>query len=108
MLASASGGFEIVLTPQMMALVPAIAILLQILKGVPAMEKVKPWFPLISLGVAIALAMILKMGTGTEDQLIAGITMGLATSGGYDVARMQTKSAASASTQTAAADRATP
>jgi hypothetical protein len=92
-LAAAEGGsFEVVLTPQMMALVPAIAIVLQILKGIPALDKVKPWFPLLALGVSVALAMVLKMGTDTASQLVAGITMGLATSGGYDVARMQAKS----------------
>lgn len=89
----AAGGetMEIVLTPQMLSIIPLLAVALQMLKGIEPLAKLKPWFPLLSILVAMGLAVVMKMGVELQDQLFAGIVMGLATSGGYDAAKLPTK-----------------
>jgi len=87
---------NVTLTPQMLTIIPALMMLIQMLKAIPAVEKIKPWMPLIAVGIAVGLAVILKMGTDPVTQIMSGVTMGLATAGGYDMARMPTKATAPA------------
>ncbi len=79
------------LTPQMLTVIPLLAMALQVLKGLEPLAKLKPWFPLIAVGAAMALAVVLKMGAELPDQLMAGVVMGLATAGGYDASRIAAK-----------------
>ncbi len=87
---------NVTLTPQMLTIIPALMMLIQMLKAIPAVEKIKPWLPLITVGIAVGLAVVLKMGTDPVTQIMSGVTMGLATAGGYDMARMPTKATAPA------------
>jgi len=92
LLAAAEGGtLELTLTPQMLAIIPLLAVAMQMLKGLQPLQKLKPWFPLLSVGVAIGLAILMKMGPDLQGQALAGIVMGLATSGGYDASRVASK-----------------
>ena len=65
-----------------------VGIILQLLKKIDFIAKAKPWFPFISMGVATALAMLLKIA----DPVQAGLVIGLVTSGGYDLIKAPTKS----------------
>lgn len=105
---------EITLTPQMLSIIPLLALAVQMLKGMEPLAKLKAWFPLLTIVVAMALGVLFKMGTDLQSQLIAGVIMGLATSGGYDAARMSAKvteanaTAAANAAATPVADRAQP
>lgn len=91
-MAVASGEtMEVVLTPQMLTVIPLLAMAIQMLKGIEPLAKLKPWFPLLTIAVSMGLGVLLKMGTDVQSQLMAGVVMGLATSGGYDAARLSTK-----------------
>ncbi len=89
---------NVTLTPQMLTIIPALMMLIQMLKAIPAVEKIKDWMPLIAVAIAVGLAVILKMGTDPVTQIMSGVTMGLATAGGYDMARMPTKASTAAGT----------
>lgn len=82
---------QIVLTPPMLSIIPMLAVVLQVVKGIPFIQKHTAWFPVVAIAIAVFVAVATKMGVTTADQIIAGITMGLATAGGYDVAKMTTK-----------------
>lgn len=105
----AQGGdlMEITLTPQMLTIIPLLAVAMQMIKGLDPLARLKPWFPLLSVVVAVALAVLMKMGDDLQAQVLAGIIMGLATSGGYDAAKLPTKVAARAP-EPPAADRGAP
>jgi hypothetical protein len=92
LLAAAEGGtMELTLTPQMLTVIPLLAVGMQMLKGIEPLAKLKPWFPLLTIGIAVGLAILMKMGADSQTQVLTGVIMGLATSGGYDAARLPTK-----------------
>jgi len=74
---------QITLTPEMMALVPLVAAILQVIKRVSWFQddKVKAWLPFVSVGVSLGLAYLTKM----EDPILPSIIIGLVASGGYDL-----------------------
>lgn len=72
---------NITLTPQMLALVPVVAAILQMVKRVPQIEQIKGWLPFASLGIALGLCYI----TGVKEPILPAIVIGLVASGGYDV-----------------------
>jgi len=82
---------QVTLTPQMLATIPLLAVAMQFLKGIEPLAKLKPWFPLLTLALAIGAAILMGMGDSLESRLLNGIIMGLATAGGYDAAKMPTK-----------------
>ena len=82
---------EITLTPQMLTIIPMLAVSMQMLKGIEPLQKIKPWFPFLTIGISIGLSILMKMGGDIQAQVMAGVVMGLATSGGYDAAKMPTK-----------------
>jgi len=84
------------LTPQMLTVIPILAVAMQMVKGLAPVEKekVKPFLPFVAVAAAIVLAILMKMGTGLEDQVVSGIIMGLATAGGYDAAKVRGKAVA--------------
>lgn len=82
---------QILLTPQMLTIIPMLAVAMQMLKGIEPLAKLKPWFPFLTIGISIGLAILMKMGADIQAQVMAGVVMGLATSGGYDAAKMPTK-----------------
>jgi hypothetical protein len=68
------------LTPDMLALVPVVAMILQLLKRFPAIDQIKEWLPFVSIGVSMALC----FGTQTTNPVVASVIIGLVASGGYD------------------------
>ncbi|HPD32166.1 MAG TPA: hypothetical protein PLL20_19405 [Phycisphaerae bacterium] len=81
----------VTLTPQMLATIPLLAVAMQFLKGIEPLAKLQPWFPLLSLALAIGAAIVLGMGDTIQARVMSGIIMGLATSGGYDAAKVPGK-----------------
>jgi len=69
----------IILTPEMLAQIPLIAMILQVLKKLPIYAKVQPYTPLIACGLGIAAA----FATAIPNPLIAGILIGVTASAGY-------------------------
>lgn len=75
------------LTPAMMALVPVVALVLQVIKKVPALEQLKDWMPFVSIGVALGLGYLTKM----PDPVMPSILIGIAASGTYSLAKSTVK-----------------
>lgn len=75
---------NIPLSPEMLAVIPGIVLLLQLMKQVPAIAKISVWMPLISIGIGIVYAVLAKMGGTVLAQAVTGVLMGIAASGGYD------------------------
>ena len=73
--------FTVELTPAMMALIPAVAAILQILKRVEAVQKIKNWLPLMSVGVALGLGYL----TNLPNVVPSSLVIGLVASGSYDL-----------------------
>ena len=71
------------LTPEMLALVPAVAVLLQVLKKIPILDKIKSWFPFVSIGIALGLS----YATSLPDPILSSIIIGLTASGAYDLVK---------------------
>jgi len=78
---------EIVLTPEMLTLVPVVAAILQMAKNIQALANLKQWFPLISLGLGVAACFL----TGVANPILPGILIGLSASAGYDVLKLKKK-----------------
>lgn len=68
------------ITPEMLALVPVIAAVLQVLKKIPNTEKIRPFAPFIG----ILLAFAVMFAGNPEAELLPAIIVGLVASGAYD------------------------
>ena len=70
----------------MLALIPVVALIVQNLKKISAIETIKEYLPLIAVALAICLA-YLTSGTleNWKDPILPAIAIGLMASGGYDV-----------------------
>jgi len=77
----------ITLTPAMLALVPVVAAILQMLKKLEPIQKIKSYLPFISVGVACGLCFFAKI----QEPIMASIIIGLVASGGFDMLRGTTK-----------------
>lgn len=88
------GQFTIELTPQMLAVIPMIAFLVQPIKGAWG-GRLTPWTPYISAAFGVGAAVLLAMGGSIGQQVFSGILMGLSASGGYDMARSLEKAKSS-------------
>jgi hypothetical protein len=75
------GEFAIELSPKLLALVPVIAAIIQILKRLPQLQALKAWLPVVSVVLGIGFAYLNKV----PDPIVPGITLGLLASGAYDV-----------------------
>jgi len=73
--------FTIQLTPQMMALVPVVALFLQVLKKIEVIQAIKAWFPFASIAIAFGLC----YSIGAENPVLSSIVIGLVASGSYDL-----------------------
>ncbi len=73
--------YTITLTPAMMALVPVVATLLQLAKAVKPLEKIKPYFPFVGIGISYGLCIL----TGVTSPVMPSILIGLVAAGGYDM-----------------------
>jgi len=67
---------------KLLVAIPAIVALLQAIKAIPILNKIRDWFPLLSivLGVAVSCT-ILDQPIATE--IIAGIVLGAAAAGTF-------------------------
>lgn len=68
------------MTPQILALIPIVAAILQVLKRIEPIQAVKQWLPFIAIGLAIGLAFMMKV----PDPIMPGIVAGLMAGGAYD------------------------
>ena len=75
------------LTPEMLALVPVVAAIIQLIKRFDFVEKIKSYLPLISIGLGVGLSFATQM----PDPVIPGLIIGLAASGGYDLLKAPIK-----------------
>ena len=73
--------YTITLTPQMLALVPVVATILQLAKTIKPLEKIKAYFPFVGIGVSYGLCVV----TGAANPVISAILIGLVAAGGYDM-----------------------
>jgi hypothetical protein len=87
-----SGTLSVSLSPQMLTVIPMLTLLLQVVKGIEPLKKLIPWLPIIAIGLAIGAAIIMKLGGDVQGQILAGVTMGLATTGVYEAAKVSNKS----------------
>ena len=78
---------NITLTPEMLALVPVVAAILQLVKGFDFVEKIKSYLPLVAMGLALGLAYATKMA----DPIVPAVIIGLTASGGYDLLKAPKK-----------------
>jgi len=74
----------VALTPAMLALVPVVAAILQVLKQVELMQKMKQWLPFCSIGIALGLGYLTKM----PEPILPSVLIGLVASGGYDLLKL--------------------
>jgi hypothetical protein len=75
------------LTPEMLALVPVVAAIIQVLKRIPVIAKISNWIPFLSVGISLSLCYI----SGIKDPTVPAIVVGLMSSGGYDLLRAPAK-----------------
>lgn len=75
---------SITLSPEMLAVIPGIAIVLQLAKSIPVISKLGSWTSLLSVALGIVYAILSKMGVTVPEQIVTGVLMGIAASGGYD------------------------
>jgi len=76
------------LTPGMLAVVPAVAAILQVIKRMPKSEVITPFLPLLAIVNGILFSWMAKV----PEPLWSGVIIGLAASGGYDLLHGLTKS----------------
>lgn len=69
------------LSAEMMALIPVVAAILQMLKKVPLVKKVKEWLPLASILISFGLLYY----CGVQQPIVESVVIGLTASGGYDL-----------------------
>jgi hypothetical protein len=79
--------FTFQLTPEMLALVPVVAGVMQMLKRIPQIAAYKEWLPVVSILLGIGAGMLL----GTPAPIVPGVVIGLTAAGGYDLMKNGTK-----------------
>ena len=81
---------EFELTPEALVLIPIVAAILQVVKSIATIDKLKPWFPFI--GVAVAYVLALLSGVGPyNDAVMPAIVIGLSAAGAYDAVKAPSK-----------------
>ena len=78
---------ETMLTPQMLALVPLIVGILQVVKKIPIIQKIKDYLPFVSMGIAAAVLIATKQ----PDPILPSVIIGLLACGGFEAAKAVTK-----------------
>jgi len=71
------------LTPEMLALVPVVAAIIQVLKKIPAIAKIKGWLPFVSVGISLGLGYIAQV----PDPVLSAVIIGLVAVGGYEIVK---------------------
>lgn len=78
--------YSLTLTPAMLALVPVVAAILQFAKRIKAVQEIKEWLPVISIGLSFGLAQLTKL----PDPIIGSVVIGLVACGSYDLLKAKT------------------
>jgi len=78
---------EVLLTPELLAMVPLVAFVLQMIKKLPVVAGYMEYAPLVSIGLGVASAYMMNV----ESPIIPGVIIGLLASGSYDVLKGQVK-----------------
>ena len=71
---------DIQLAPEMLALVPLVAAVLQVMKKIPIIDSLKEYMPFIAMVLSIGAVYAVT----TELQIMPAVVMGLMASGAYD------------------------
>ncbi|GAH16729.1 unnamed protein product [marine sediment metagenome] len=79
---------NIELTPAMLALVPVVAAILQMIKRLPLPNQIKEFLP----GFSMLIAFGLLYYQGVPEPLLAAVMIGLTAAGGYDFFKQKKKS----------------
>ena len=69
--------FEV--TPELLPVI--ILAVIQMLKRIPALQTIKQWYPVIGIGIAIAISFYMKF----ENPIMLGVIAGCIASKSYDV-----------------------
>lgn len=69
------------MTPQVLVLIPYVAVILQVLKRIEPIQAVKQYLPFIAIGLGIGFAYLTKV----PDPIMPGIVAGLMAGGSYDL-----------------------
>ena len=75
------------LTPAMLALVPVVAAILQMVKRLPLPIQVKEFLP----GASMLIALGLLYSQSVPDPILPSVIIGLMASGGYDLLKQKKK-----------------
>lgn len=75
------------MTPAMLALVPVVAAILQMIKKFPVPDRVKEFLPGISMLIALGLLYANKV----PDPILPSVLIGLIACGGYDLLKQKKK-----------------
>ncbi len=70
---------ETVLTPEMLVFVPVVASILEVLKRIPVIDKIKEWMPFMAIAASIGVI----YAQTNEVQVMPAVVMGLMASGAY-------------------------
>ena len=70
----------ITLTPAMLALVPIVTMIMQMLKQMKPYYRIKAYTPIITCGISVGLAFAVSI----SNPIVAGIIIGVTASAGYD------------------------
>ena len=77
--------FGIELSPSMLAFVPLVAFLVQLIKETGLVENVKGLLPLVAIGLGIACSFLAAKGLTTwYDPVLPGVMIGILATGGYE------------------------
>jgi len=72
---------NIELSPVMLAMIPVVAALLQMLKKIPYIVQYKEWLPMVSMVISFGLLYYQKV----PEPIIPAIIIGLTACGGFDL-----------------------
>jgi len=79
---------SIELTPGMLALVPIVGALLQMLKKISYVERFKEWLPLVSMLISFGFLYYQNI----SDPLLPAVIIGLTACGGFDLMKSKKNS----------------
>ncbi len=75
------------LTPEMLAMVPVVAAILQLAKRFVFVEKIKSFLPLIAIAISLGITYAGKM----PDPILSSIIIGLTAVGGFELVKAPKK-----------------
>lgn len=78
---------NIELKPELLALVPVVAAIIQMLKKIPAIKPYKDWLPIVAIGISVALV----YSVDYLAFLVPAIIVGLLACGGYEMLKSKPK-----------------